>query len=182
MSNLLTPAYYGYLIRILIHHVSLRYTNRNETRLDVLFNSAGVMAAPMEFLSAHGHDIQFGTNVLGHFYITQLLLPILISSAKSSSDQHVRVVNVSSNGHWSAPPPNKGGPILYDTLVEGPARKKSGSQTMYFQSKAVCTLARKERIAIPTVLLSFHAMNRATCFSRTRSPGSTGLKESFPLL
>lgn len=91
----------------------------------------------MNLLTAHGHDVTFGTNVLGHFYLTQLLLPILISSAKSSSDQHVRVVNVSSNGHWGAPPPNIGGPILYETLVDGPARQKCGGQIMYFQSKAV---------------------------------------------
>lgn len=91
----------------------------------------------MELLTAHGHDMQFGTNVLGHFYLTQLLLPILISSAKSSNDKHVRVVNVSSNGHWNAPPPTKGGPILYNTLVDGPARNKMATQPMYFQSKAV---------------------------------------------
>lgn len=81
--------------------------------------------------------MQFGTNVLGHFYLTQLLLPILTASAKSSPDQHVRVVNVSSNGHWMAPTSKKGGPILYDTLVESTARKKLSTRMLYSQSKAV---------------------------------------------
>ena len=111
--------------------------DRNETRLDVLFNSAGVMLAPKELLTKHGHDMQFGTNVLGHFYLTQLLLPILRSSVQSSTDQHVRVVNVSSDAHWAAPTPKSGGPILYDTLVDGPARNKLGAMQKYAQSKAV---------------------------------------------
>ncbi|KAF8283230.1 NAD(P)-binding protein, partial [Clavulina sp. PMI_390] len=109
---------------------------KKEARLDVLFNSAAVMMCPIEYTSSHGHDMQFGTNLLGHFYLTQVLLPTLINSAKSSPNGHVRVVNVSSNGHWGAPPPSAGGPILYDTLTDGPARTKAGTQSMYFQSKA----------------------------------------------
>lgn len=92
----------------------------------------------MDLVTTHNHDMQFGTNVLGHFYLTQLLLPTLISSAKSAGDQHVRIVNVSSNGHWGAPPPTKGGPIVYDTLIDGPERRRYASITMYSQSKAVC--------------------------------------------
>ena len=92
----------------------------------------------MDQITTHGHDMQFGTNVIGHFYLTQLLLPTLIATAESSPDRHVRVVNVSSNGHWAAPSPDKGGPILYDTLVDGPARIKYGdTMRMCFQSKAV---------------------------------------------
>lgn len=86
--------------------------------------------------------MQFGTNVLGPFYLTQLLLPTLIASAKTSSDQHVRVVNISSNGAWYAPPANKGGPILYETVVDGPARNKyNDTFSMYAQSKAVCNFS-----------------------------------------
>lgn len=112
--------------------------------MDVLFNSAGVMLTPMDSVTAHGHDMQFGTNVLGHFYLTQLLLPILISSAKTSSDQHVRVVNVSSNAHWVAPQPKNGGPIVYDTLIDGHTRRKYSNSRLYSQSKAVRGLIEKE--------------------------------------
>jgi len=110
---------------------------RYESRLDVLFNSGGAMSCPLDQVTIHGHDMQFGTNVIGHFYLTQLLLPTLIATAESSPDHHVRVVNVSSGAHWIAPSPGRGGPILYDTLVDGPTRTKYGDQTgLYAQSKA----------------------------------------------
>ncbi|KAG6330295.1 hypothetical protein ID866_8795 [Astraeus odoratus] len=70
-----------------------------ETQLHVLCNNAGVMHAPVELLTDDGYDLQFGTNVLGHFYLTKLLLPILLSTAKSTSEGTVRVVNVSSCAH-----------------------------------------------------------------------------------
>lgn len=95
------------------------------------------MVPPIEQLTPHGHDMQFGTNVLGHFYLTQLLLPTLISSAKSSPDGHARVVVLSSSYHWMAPTPSEGGPVVYESLTEGPLRVKMGTRAMYCQSKAV---------------------------------------------
>lgn len=95
------------------------------------------MFPPISQLTTHGHDLQFGTNVLGHFYLNQLLLPTLVSSAKSSSDGHVRVVNLSSVGHIGAPSVENGGPVVYETLVEGKRRNKMGTIELYYQSKAV---------------------------------------------
>ena len=45
-------------------------------RLDLLINNAGVMAPPRR-LSAQGHELQFAVNHLGHFALTQQLLPLL---------------------------------------------------------------------------------------------------------
>jgi NAD(P)-dependent dehydrogenase (short-subunit alcohol dehydrogenase family) len=64
-------------------------------RLDVLVNNAGVMATPFG-RTADGHELQFGTNHLGHFVFTAELLPVLRASG------HARVVNVSSHGHRSS--------------------------------------------------------------------------------
>jgi NAD(P)-dependent dehydrogenase (short-subunit alcohol dehydrogenase family) len=58
--------------------------------LDVLVNNAGVMAVPTRELTVDGFERQFGTNVLGHFALTGLLLPAL---AKSGAP---RVVTLSS--------------------------------------------------------------------------------------
>ncbi|KIM74352.1 hypothetical protein PILCRDRAFT_14500 [Piloderma croceum F 1598] len=55
-----------------------------EKELHVLFNNGGVMAPPIEDITADGYDLQFGTNVLGHFYFTKLLLPALIVAAQST--------------------------------------------------------------------------------------------------
>jgi NAD(P)-dependent dehydrogenase (short-subunit alcohol dehydrogenase family) len=62
--------------------------------LDVLLNNAGV--AGHQGLTADGFEIAFGTNHLGHFLLTQLLLPRLKASAGP------RVINVSSHSHYGA--------------------------------------------------------------------------------
>jgi NAD(P)-dependent dehydrogenase (short-subunit alcohol dehydrogenase family) len=48
--------------------------------LDVLINNAGVMAVPDRMTTADGFELQFGSNFLGPFALTNLLLPLLLSS------------------------------------------------------------------------------------------------------
>jgi NAD(P)-dependent dehydrogenase (short-subunit alcohol dehydrogenase family) len=56
--------------------------------LDILINNAGIMAVP-QGRTADGFELQFGTNHLGHFALTNLLLPHVTD----------RVVTVSSGAH-----------------------------------------------------------------------------------
>ncbi|GAB7036697.1 MULTISPECIES: SDR family NAD(P)-dependent oxidoreductase [Catenuloplanes] len=61
-------------------------------RIDLLINNAGVMYTPKR-TTRDGFEMQFGTNHLGHFALTGLLLDLMLPVAGS------RVVTVSSTGH-----------------------------------------------------------------------------------
>lgn len=88
---------------------------------------------PADELTVDGYDLQFGTNVLGHFFLTKLLLPLLIST-KSKESSPVRVVNVSSVTHLA----RFGRGIDFATLGGGNGRKKKAlTSVLYFQSKYV---------------------------------------------
>jgi NAD(P)-dependent dehydrogenase (short-subunit alcohol dehydrogenase family) len=66
--------------------------------IHVLINNAGVMAVPQRTLTQDGFEIQFGTNVLGHFALTGLLWPALEQAASESADPP-RVVTIASIAH-----------------------------------------------------------------------------------
>ncbi|GAA6073766.1 retinol dehydrogenase 14a [Tachysurus ichikawai] len=76
--------------------------NKEEPRLDVLINNAGVYQCPYS-RTEDGFEMQFGVNHLGHFLLTHLLLDLLKRSAPS------RVVVVSSKLY-------KRGEINFDDL------------------------------------------------------------------
>ncbi|VWX50582.1 SDR family NAD(P)-dependent oxidoreductase [Novosphingobium sp. 9U] len=60
--------------------------------LHILVNNAGIMACPLE-RTVDGFEMQLGTNHLGHFLLTNLLLPALIAAYGA------RVVSLTSVGH-----------------------------------------------------------------------------------
>jgi NAD(P)-dependent dehydrogenase (short-subunit alcohol dehydrogenase family) len=69
-----------------------------ESRLDVLFNNAGVSHPPTDWRSAQGHEMQIATNCLGPYLLTKLLMPILRTTAETDGvfPGSVRVVFTSS--------------------------------------------------------------------------------------
>ncbi|WP_304113905.1 SDR family NAD(P)-dependent oxidoreductase [Mycolicibacterium bacteremicum] len=88
-------------------------------RIDLLINNAGVMTPPKS-TTADGFELQFGTNHLGHFALTGLLLDRLLDTPGS------RIVTVSSNGH------KMGGAIHFDDLQWERSYSRIGA---YAQSK-----------------------------------------------
>jgi len=75
-----------------IHAFSKKF-HELESQLHVLINNAGVMAIP-KGVTKDGFEMQIGTNHLGHFLLTNLMLDLLKQSAPS------RIINVSSIFHW----------------------------------------------------------------------------------
>jgi NAD(P)-dependent dehydrogenase (short-subunit alcohol dehydrogenase family) len=65
-------------------------------RIHILINNAGIMACPLA-RTATGCELQFGTNHIGHFLFTALLVPALKNAAPA------RIVSLSSAGHSISP-------------------------------------------------------------------------------
>lgn len=87
--------------------------------LDLLINNAGVMAIPQRQETADGFEMQFGTNHLGHFALTGLLIDMILNTPNA------RVVTVSSGVHYF-------GRIHFADLN---AEKSYKPQAAYAQSK-----------------------------------------------
>lgn len=101
---------------------------RRGSKLDVLVNNAGVMALPSRELTPDGFERQFGTNHLGHFALTGLLLPALKLAASS------RVVTVASLAH-------RNGKIEWDNLQ---GERRYDAWDAYNRSKLANLLFAKE--------------------------------------
>jgi NAD(P)-dependent dehydrogenase (short-subunit alcohol dehydrogenase family) len=98
-----------------------RQIERRHERLDVLVNNAGIGTTlpgdGRRVESADGYELRFAVNYLSGFLLTQLLRPLIVSSAPA------RIVNVSSAGQ---------APIDFDDVML--ERSYSGIQA-YCQSK-----------------------------------------------
>ncbi|KAJ7205901.1 hypothetical protein C8J57DRAFT_1404980, partial [Mycena rebaudengoi] len=129
-------------------------------RLDILFNNGGVMSCPPDMLTLQDHDLQFGTNVIGHYFLTELL----------------RVINTSSIGHQMAL--NAG--VELESLMRGPSRdawlKKNGSfmapWRLYGESK------------LGNILVSnyFARVHSEVLVSTAVHPGGIRSKLSYPFM
>jgi NAD(P)-dependent dehydrogenase (short-subunit alcohol dehydrogenase family) len=97
-----------------------------ETVLHGLINNAGIMATPFE-MTKDGHEAQWQTNYLAHWVFTAHLLPLMLNTSKSLPPGSVRIVNLSSSGHYSAP---NGGINFADTSL-----KNASPMNRYGQSK-----------------------------------------------
>src|SRR5512139_1712601 len=100
-----------------VHRFADEFTSHYD-RLDILINNAGIMAIPFG-KTADGFELQFGTNHLGHFALTGLLLDLSLHTPQA------RIATVSSIVH-------RFGRIDFDNLNGEKRYSRSGA---YAQSK-----------------------------------------------
>jgi NAD(P)-dependent dehydrogenase (short-subunit alcohol dehydrogenase family) len=63
-----------------------------ETKLDVLWNNAGIASAPIGSKTKQGHELILGTNTLAAYLLTKMLLPLIQDTAKLRPKNSVRIV------------------------------------------------------------------------------------------
>ncbi|HWB66434.1 MAG TPA: oxidoreductase [Mycobacteriales bacterium] len=135
--------------------------------VDLLINNAGVMAIPRS-LTADGFERQFGTNHLGHFALTGLLLPRMLHR------EGARVVTVSSTAH-------KPGRINFDDLMH---ERSYFSWKVYSDTKLANLLfafeLQRRLSAVDAALISVaaHPGTAATNLVRGNAAGNR-FKETF---
>ncbi len=113
-------------------------------KLDVLLNNAGIMMTPY-FTTKDGFEGQFGTNHLGHFALTGLLMDILLHT------EGARIVNVSSGAH-------KNGKMDFDNLqfsegreyspMKAYGRSKLSNLLFTYELQRKLEAAKKDTIAV----------------------------------
>lgn len=104
---------------------------RQEQRLDVLTNNAGVMTPPVGSKTVQGHELQMGTNCLGPWLFTSYLTPVLQKTAAASTPGSVRVTWAASLATVASP----SGGVAWDAATNGPTVHGNRAKD-YAQSKA----------------------------------------------
>ncbi|VEU24218.1 DEKNAAC105469 [Brettanomyces naardenensis] len=104
---------------------------KKETKLNGIIHNAGVMNPPEGAKSKQGYEIQLGTNDIGPFLLQEFLDDLVIATAKKEPANTVRILWVSSMGHYFAA---EGGVNWDDINYE---KEKAGWTTVYGQSKAI---------------------------------------------
>ena len=122
---------------------------RKYAQLDILLNNAGIMMVPYG-LTKDGFENQIGTNHLGHFALTGLLLDLLKKTPKS------RVVNVSSMAH-------KSGSMDFDNLLY--ANGKGYTPIKAYGRSKLCNLL------FTYELQRFFEVNKIDCMAVAAHPG-----------
>jgi NAD(P)-dependent dehydrogenase (short-subunit alcohol dehydrogenase family) len=126
----------------------------NDT-IDLLINNAGVMTTP-KGTTKDGFELQFGTNHLGHFALTGLLLDAILDVPGS------RIVTVSSNGH------KMGGAIHFDDLQWERSYSRMGAYTQSKLANLLFTYELQRRLAPrgKTIAVAAHPGTSSTELAR----------------
>uniref|UniRef100_A0A0N5AIE1 Retinol dehydrogenase 14 n=1 Tax=Syphacia muris TaxID=451379 RepID=A0A0N5AIE1_9BILA len=124
----------------------------NVDHIDILINNAGVMMYPKFKLTDDGHEYVWQTNYLGHFLLTELLLP-LVQAAPIG-----RIINVSALAHYYSDP------INLQTIDD---REKWDSRQSYSKSKLAMIMhayhLAKQLRALETSNVTINACHPGLC-------------------
>lgn len=72
-------------------------------QIDIVINNAGILTSTDRVLTLEGIELQFATNHLGHFTLTNGIMPKVLNSAEHSPKGSTRIVNISSVDTQSSP-------------------------------------------------------------------------------
>ncbi|CAG9537276.1 unnamed protein product [Cercopithifilaria johnstoni] len=124
-------------------------------KIDILVNNAGIMFYPKFELTEDGNEVTWQTNYLGHFLLTELLLPLIKKSPNG------RIINVSSSLH------NRADSV--DVSIVN--NKKYFNKSMpYSRSKLAQVmhareLTRRLRTKDPRTTTTINAVHPGVCFT-----------------
>lgn len=146
-----------------------------EDSVDVLINNAAVMLPPFDLLTKQGYDLQFGTNVLGHYYFTMLLMPALERSTIYHKEK-ARVINLSSSGHIF--PPGKIG-IDWQVLKGGEERDKAIKKLGIFKDWKLYGISKMGTVLM-TYFFARHYGDKIVSCSMNPGGTKTNLQRHLP--
>ncbi|KAK9241352.1 hypothetical protein V1525DRAFT_392889 [Lipomyces kononenkoae] len=138
-------------------------------RLDSVWYNAGIMGHPTLTTTVQGYEVHWGTNVVGHFLLNEMLTPMLISSAATAEKiASVRAIWVASDANLFSPADG----INWDDVNF--AKIGAGQMTKYGQSKAAAIILAYEFAK---------RMSDTRVVSLSLNPGHliTGMQENRPV-
>uniref|UniRef100_A0A0N5A8Q7 Short-chain dehydrogenase n=1 Tax=Syphacia muris TaxID=451379 RepID=A0A0N5A8Q7_9BILA len=121
--------------------------------IDILINNAGIMSYPRYELTMDGYEMTWQTNYLGHFLLTELLLPLM----ELSSD--ARIINVSSSLHKFADSVD----FFFVNDPRNFGRRKSYYRSKLAQVMHARELSRRLRTREPSTNITINAMHPGMC-------------------
>jgi NAD(P)-dependent dehydrogenase (short-subunit alcohol dehydrogenase family) len=147
-----------------------------ESRLDVLWNNAGLSLPPAGSTSKQGYDLTVATNCLGPFLFTQLLLSVMESTSKLCPPGTVRAVWTASIVADGGTPTGGIDMSTFTTLAKQPSGSFGAAQATYATTKLGNWFIGSE--------LSRRWAQKHNIISVTQNPGnlSTNLTRHRPYL
>lgn len=80
------------------HAADIIIKDKSVPKIDIVINNAGIMGLDEYTSDKHGIELQLSSNHLGHFLLTNLLMPKILAAGRGA-----RIINLTSHGHRIGP-------------------------------------------------------------------------------